>query len=168
MTVTRELFKILSGHGFLHKMLLWPWHLTNWPRNLLGSFTDHDPSFYQVEWLSLINFLRYWANMVFALNATVTLTFELLTSKCIGDMMWLTDGRTDGLPHRWTFVGYFFCLKLPNKQKLPNKRLTEWMESSHRWTFVGYFCTQQVPFCLPGRTDGRLSRRTDERKDAIP
>jgi len=28
-----------------------------------------------------------------------------------------TDGRTDGRPHRWTFVGYFFCLKLPNKRK---------------------------------------------------
>ena len=106
----------------------------------------------------------------------MTLTFDLVTSKFIGVIYWpwpifiqstmtvthklfkilsghdvangRTDRQTDGRPHRWTFVGYFFCLKLPNK------RLTEWMENSHRWTFVGYFSTQQVTICLPGQTDG--------------
>jgi len=32
-------------------------------------------------------------------------------------MLWTKkDGRTDVRPYRWAFVGYFFCLKLPNKQ----------------------------------------------------
>jgi len=35
-------------------------------------------------WLSLINFSRLWADIVFALNGTVTLTFDLVTSEFIG------------------------------------------------------------------------------------
>ena len=54
----------------------------------IGSSTDHNQSSYSVEWLSLINFSRYWANMVFALNATVTLTFDQVTSKFIGVIYW--------------------------------------------------------------------------------
>jgi len=32
---------------------------------------------------------RYWANIVFALNDTVTLTFDLVTLKYIGDVYWV-------------------------------------------------------------------------------
>jgi len=32
---------------------------------------------------------RYWADTVVAFNATVTLTFDLLTSKCIGVIYWV-------------------------------------------------------------------------------
>jgi len=73
---------------FFHKMLLWLWHLTYWPQNLWGSSTDHDQSSYQEKWLSLIKFSRYWADMVFALNASVTLTFDLVTSKFIAVIYW--------------------------------------------------------------------------------
>jgi hypothetical protein len=32
-----------------------------------------------------------------------------------------TDGRTDGRSYEWAFIGYFFCLKVPNKTtKVPN------------------------------------------------
>jgi len=84
-----ETFQDIEWKWFLYKMLLWPWHLTYWPQNVYGSSTDHNQSFYTVEWLSLINFSRYWADMVFALNATVTLTFDLVTSKCIGVIYWV-------------------------------------------------------------------------------
>ena len=73
-----------------------------------------------------MNFLWFWADKVFAVNATVTLTFDLVSSKCIGVIYWVwpifllstmtvtqklfkilsghdvangrTDGRTDAIP----------------------------------------------------------------------
>ena len=45
-------------------------------------------SSYQVEWLSLINFSRYWVDTVFELSANVTLTFDLVTSKFIEVIYW--------------------------------------------------------------------------------
>jgi len=85
MTVTHKLFKILSRHVLCIKCYC---DLDLWPQNVQGSSTDHDQPSYNVEWSSLINFSRYWADMVFALNATVTLTFDLVTSKCIGVIYW--------------------------------------------------------------------------------
>ena len=40
-------------------------------------------------YLSLRNFSRYWVDMVFAFNATVTLTFFLLNSIFIGVSYWV-------------------------------------------------------------------------------
>ena len=33
---------------------------------------------------------------------------------------------------------------------------------SHRWTFVRYFGTKQVPIGMPGQTDRRTDRQTDD------
>jgi len=53
---------------------------------------DQDQSSYQVEWLSLIYFLRYWADMFFAFNGTVTLTFYLVTLKIYrGHLLTMTN-----------------------------------------------------------------------------
>jgi len=42
-----ETFKEIERTWILHKMLLWPWHLTYWPLNWSGSSTDHDHLFYK-------------------------------------------------------------------------------------------------------------------------
>jgi len=55
---------------------------------LYGSSTEYDQSSYHVPWPSLINFSRYWADMVFTLNATVTLTFDLVTSNIVWVIYW--------------------------------------------------------------------------------
>jgi len=59
-----------------------------WPKNVKGSSIEYDKFSYQVPWLSPRNFSWYWADMVLVLNATVTLTFDLLTSKRIGVIYW--------------------------------------------------------------------------------
>ena len=86
MTVIQELFELLGQTWFLHEKLLWPKYLTYWPKTSSGHLLtcDHDKPSYQVPRLSLKNFSRYWADMVFALNGTVTFTFDLVTSKFIG------------------------------------------------------------------------------------
>jgi len=43
---------------------------------------------YQVEWMSPKNFSRHWADIVFAINGTVTLTFDLVTSEFVGIIYW--------------------------------------------------------------------------------
>jgi len=85
MTVTHKLIKIVSGQAICTKCYC---DLDLWPKNVKGSSADHEQSSYQVEWLSLINFLRYWADKLFALNTTLTLTFDLVTSKFIGVIYW--------------------------------------------------------------------------------
>jgi len=88
MNVTHKLFKILSGHCFCIK---WYCDLDLWPSDLKidrGHQLTMTNLPYQEPWLSLINFSRYWADMVFALNGTVTLTFDLVTSKFIGIIYW--------------------------------------------------------------------------------
>jgi len=65
ITVTQKLFKILSGYGFWIKCYC---DHDIWPKIVYG----HLLNTYQVPCLSLRNFSRYWA-----------------------DMMWLTDGRTN-------------------------------------------------------------------------
>jgi len=116
MNVTYKLFKILSGHGFCIKWYcdldLWPSHLKFYRDHLL-TMTNLAT---QVPWLSFINFLRYWADMVFALNGTVTLTFDLMTSKYIGVIYWpcpifLTNTMT--VTHKLFKIlsGHCFCIK---------------------------------------------------------
>jgi len=56
-------YQIIEQTWFLHKMLF-------------------------LQWLSLIHFSRYWTDNVFALNGTVTLTFDPVTSKCKGVIYW--------------------------------------------------------------------------------
>ena len=85
MTVTHKLFKILSTRGFWIKRY---YDLDLWPKNVSGSSTEYGQSYNRLEWLSLINLSRYWADTVFALNATVTLTFDLVTSKCMEVICW--------------------------------------------------------------------------------
>jgi len=79
-TVTHKLFKILSRHGFCIKCFC---DLDLWPSDL-----NIYQSSYQVEWLSLINVSRYWADMIFAFNPSMTLTFDLVTSKFVGVIYW--------------------------------------------------------------------------------
>jgi len=82
----------------------------------IGSSTDHDQSSYQVQWLSPINFSRYWADMVFTLNATVTLTFDLVTSKFIWVIYWVWPiflPSTMNVTHKLFKIlsGHGFCIK---------------------------------------------------------
>ena len=96
------------------------------------SSSDRDQSSYHVEWLSLINFSRYWsyqlpwlsiknfsrflADMVFALNATVTLTFDLVTSKFVRLISWIWPIfllSTMTVAHKLFKIlsGHCFCIK---------------------------------------------------------
>jgi len=94
-------------------LTIWPTDLTMYSGHLLTS--DHDKPSYQVKWLSLLNFSRYWADTVFALNATVNLTFNLLISKIIEAIYWQLPIF---LPSRMTVIhklfkilsGHGFCI----------------------------------------------------------
>jgi len=70
---------------FLHEMLLWPWHLTYWPQNVQGSSTG--PIFLPSR-MTVTQTFQDIEQDGFALNATVTLTFDLVTSKWIGVIYW--------------------------------------------------------------------------------
>jgi len=63
---------------------LWPWPLTYWPQNQYGSFTQKGLPPYEVWRLWPKGYSSFWAEMVFTLRVTVTLTFDLLTPKSIG------------------------------------------------------------------------------------
>jgi len=87
MTVTHKLFKILSGHGFCIKWYcdldLWPSDLRMYRGNLL-TMINLPIKYHDCH----SNFSRYWADMVFAFNSIVTLTFDLVTSEFIGVINW--------------------------------------------------------------------------------
>ena len=116
MTVTHNFFKILSGHGFCIKMLLWPWHLTSkfigviyWPRPIClpsRMTVTHKP----FKILSRYGFcikcfcdLDLWPSYLTTSRGHLLTMTNLPTkyydchsetSRYWADMMWLTDGRT--------------------------------------------------------------------------
>jgi hypothetical protein len=77
------------------------------------------------------------------------------TQKCDG----LTGGRKDGRSYEWAFIGYFFCLKVPNKTtKVPNN--TDGMNRITQQVSIRVFkVPNKCPFVRPdGLTDGQVQR----------
>jgi len=89
MTVTHKLIKILSGHSFCIKCAcdldLWPTDLKICRGHLL-TMTNLPTKYHDCHSKTS----RYWADIVFASNATVTLTFDLVTLKFIGVIYWVS------------------------------------------------------------------------------
>ena len=107
-------------------------------------------------WLSLINFSRYWADTVFALNASVTLTFDLWTSKFIGVIYWpwpifLLSRMTVSYKLFNILSGHGFCIKCYCDLDL-------W--PSDLKMYRGHLQTMTNLPTMIWLTDGRTDRRT--------
>ena len=94
-------------------MVLWPWPLT-WI--FLGVIYWPWPIFLPSTMTVTRKLLRYWADKFFALNGTVTLTFDLVTSKFIGVIDWpwpIFLPSTSTVTYKLVKIlsGHGFCIK---------------------------------------------------------
>ena len=75
-------------------------------------------------------------------------------------------GRTDGRPSGWSLIGYFFCLKLPNKRKTTQQ---ENKRNECNLPTNGHLLGISIPnMCPLMRPDGHTHTQTDGDHYHIP